>query len=70
MDWKELSSRGGKARYKNQSHERLSEIGKKGAAGLKEKYGPDYFKNLAKKGLEARKNKKLAAGEVTSKTST
>ena len=59
MTLQELCSMGGNARSKKYGRQAFVDMGKKGAASLKEKKGPDYFINLSKMGIEARRLKKL-----------
>jgi hypothetical protein len=54
---KEISSIGGQITFTKYGREFMSKNGKKGSAYLLKKYGPDYFIELAAKGLAARLKK-------------
>ena len=58
MDHKEVSRRGGLATSATHDKEFYRASARKANETIKQRYGEEYYKNLAKQGLEARKKKK------------
>lgn len=55
MTLKEFAKKGGKTTFKKYGTAHYSDIGSKGAQSLKALHGEEYFVNLSKLGVAARK---------------